>query len=139
MTSKGKGVAFGLYTMTGRAVAFVAPWLFFVFVGFFRRPGRTGVLLVVATRAGRNVAGARPRADRPGGRAALHHPVQMVRPRRLRCRIWAPFTETVQVTSRPTLTTATLAEFRAGAETYSAAPRQCDVELRLHATPPVST
>ncbi len=51
MTGKGKeGVAFGLYTMTGRAVAFVAPWLFFVFVDFFHadRAGLAGVLLVVA-------------------------------------------------------------------------------------------
>jgi UMF1 family MFS transporter len=36
MTGEGKeGIAFGLYTMTGRAVAFVAPWLFFVFVDLF--------------------------------------------------------------------------------------------------------
>lgn len=51
MTGEGKeGVAFGLYTMTGRAVAFVAPWLFFVFVDFFHadRAGLAGVLLVVA-------------------------------------------------------------------------------------------
>lgn len=51
MTGEGKeGVAFGLYTMTGRAVAFVAPWLFFVFVDIFRsdRAGLAGVLLVVA-------------------------------------------------------------------------------------------
>lgn len=51
MTGEGKeGVAFGLYTMTGRAVAFVAPWLFFVFVDIFHadRAGLAGVLLVVA-------------------------------------------------------------------------------------------
>ena len=51
MTGEGKeGVAFGLYTMTGRAVAFVAPWLFFVFVDIFGtdRAGLAGVLLVVA-------------------------------------------------------------------------------------------
>lgn len=51
MTAEGKeGVAFGLYTMTGRAVAFVAPWLFFVFVDIFHadRAGLGGVLLVVA-------------------------------------------------------------------------------------------
>ena len=51
MTSAGKeGVAFGLYTMTGRAAAFVAPWLFFVFVDIFHadRAGLAGVLLVVA-------------------------------------------------------------------------------------------
>lgn len=51
MTAEGKeGVAFGLYTMTGRAVAFIAPWLFFVFVDLFHadRAGLGGVLLVVA-------------------------------------------------------------------------------------------
>jgi UMF1 family MFS transporter len=51
MTGEGKeGIAFGLYTMTGRAVAFVAPWLFFVFVDLFHadRAGLAGVLLVIA-------------------------------------------------------------------------------------------
>ena len=51
MTGEGKeGVAFGLYTMTGRAAAFQAPWLFFVFVDFFHadRAGLGGVLLVLA-------------------------------------------------------------------------------------------
>ena len=51
MTSEGKeSVAFGLYTMTGRAAAPLAPWLFFVFVDLFRsdRAGLAGVLLVLA-------------------------------------------------------------------------------------------
>jgi UMF1 family MFS transporter len=51
MTGEGKeGVAFGLYTMTGRAAAFLAPWLFFVFVDFFNsdRAGLGGVLVVLA-------------------------------------------------------------------------------------------
>lgn len=51
MTEEGKeGVAFGLYTMTGRAAAFLAPWLFFVFVDFFDsdRAGLGGVLVVLA-------------------------------------------------------------------------------------------
>jgi UMF1 family MFS transporter len=50
MTSDGKeSVAFGLYTMTGRAVAPLAPWLFFIFVDLFRtdRAGLAGVLLVL--------------------------------------------------------------------------------------------
>ena len=44
-----EGVAFGLYTMTGRAVAFVAPWLFSVFVDVFGavRAGLGGILLVL--------------------------------------------------------------------------------------------
>lgn len=51
MTPDGKeGMAFGLYTMTGRAVAFVAPWLFFVFVDAFNadRAGLGGLCLVLA-------------------------------------------------------------------------------------------
>lgn len=45
----GEGVAFGLYTMTGRAVAFVAPWLFSVFVDVFGavRAGLGGISLVL--------------------------------------------------------------------------------------------
>jgi UMF1 family MFS transporter len=44
-----EGVAFGLYTMTGRAVAFVAPWLFSVFVDGFGavRAGLGGIALVL--------------------------------------------------------------------------------------------
>ena len=50
MTAQGKeGVAFGLYTMTGRAVASLAPWLFSVFVDVFGadRAGIGGLLLVL--------------------------------------------------------------------------------------------
>jgi UMF1 family MFS transporter len=50
MANQGKeGVAFGLYTMTGRAVAFVAPWLFSVFVDVFGavRAGLGGISLVL--------------------------------------------------------------------------------------------
>jgi MFS transporter, UMF1 family len=50
MAQQGKeGVAFGLYTMTGRAVAFVGPWLFSVFVDAFGavRAGLGGICLVL--------------------------------------------------------------------------------------------
>jgi MFS transporter, UMF1 family len=50
MASHGKeGVAFGLYTMTGRAVSFIAPWLFSVFVDVFGavRAGMGGLCLVM--------------------------------------------------------------------------------------------
>ena len=50
MTTHGReGVAFGLYTMTGRAVAFVAPWLFSVFVDVFGavRAGLGGISVVL--------------------------------------------------------------------------------------------
>ena len=42
-------MAFGLYTMTGRAVSFVAPWLFSVFVDVFGavRAGMGGLCLVM--------------------------------------------------------------------------------------------
>ncbi len=49
MSRDGKeGVAFGLYTMTGRAVSFLAPWLFSVFVDVFGavRAGMGGLCLV---------------------------------------------------------------------------------------------
>ena len=52
MSRHGKeGVAFGLYTMTGRAVSFLAPWLFSVFVDLFGavRAGMGGICLVLAT------------------------------------------------------------------------------------------
>jgi UMF1 family MFS transporter len=50
MSRLGKeGVAFGLYTMTGRAVSFLAPWLFSVFVDVFHavRAGMGGLCLVL--------------------------------------------------------------------------------------------
>jgi UMF1 family MFS transporter len=50
MSNHGReGVAFGLYTMTGRAVAFLAPWLFSVFVDIFGAPraGLAGISLVL--------------------------------------------------------------------------------------------
>jgi UMF1 family MFS transporter len=51
MTAEGKeGVAFGLYTMTGRAVAPLAPFLFSTFVAVFgaTRAGIGGLMLVLA-------------------------------------------------------------------------------------------
>lgn len=50
MAHDGKeAVAFGLYTMTGRAVSFLAPWLFSVFVDLFGavRAGMGGLCLVL--------------------------------------------------------------------------------------------
>lgn len=51
MTGEGReGVVFGLYTMTGRAVAFLAPWMFALFVDGFDsvRAGLGGVAVVLA-------------------------------------------------------------------------------------------
>jgi MFS transporter, UMF1 family len=44
-----EGVAFGLYTMTGRAVSFLAPWLFSLFVDAFHtvRAGMGGLCVVL--------------------------------------------------------------------------------------------
>ena len=44
-----EGMAFGLYTMTGRAVSFLAPWLFSVFVDVFDsvRAGLGGICVVL--------------------------------------------------------------------------------------------
>ena len=50
MAGQGKeGVAFGLYTTTGRAVSFLAPWLFFLFVDWFHadRAGLAGLIVVL--------------------------------------------------------------------------------------------
>lgn len=50
MSSDGReGVAFGLYTTTGRAVSFLAPWFFFVFVDWFSadRAGMGGLCVVL--------------------------------------------------------------------------------------------
>lgn len=50
MTVDGReGVAFGLYTMTGRAVSFLAPWMFFMFVDIFGtdRAGTAGLCVVL--------------------------------------------------------------------------------------------
>ncbi|WP_307787601.1 MFS transporter [Mycolicibacterium sp. S2-37] len=50
MAADGKeGVAFGLYTTTGRAVSFLAPWLFFTFIDIFGtdRAGMAGLCVVL--------------------------------------------------------------------------------------------
>ncbi len=50
ISAEGKeGVAFGLYTTTGRAVSFLAPWLFFMFIDWFGtdRAGMGGLCLVL--------------------------------------------------------------------------------------------
>ena len=51
MSAAGKeGVAFGLYTTTGRAVSFLAPWMFFTFIDLFGtdRAGMGGLCVVLA-------------------------------------------------------------------------------------------
>lgn len=51
MSVDGKeGVVFGLYTTTGRAVSFLAPWLFFTFIDLFGtdRAGMGGLCVVLA-------------------------------------------------------------------------------------------
>jgi UMF1 family MFS transporter len=50
MSTEGKeGVAFGLYTTTGRAVSFLAPWMFFTFIDLFGtdRAGLGGLCVVL--------------------------------------------------------------------------------------------
>ncbi|MFL6085633.1 MAG: MFS transporter [Mycobacterium sp.] len=51
MSADGKeGVAFGLYTTTGRAASFLAPWLFSMFIDIFGsdRAGLGGICVVIA-------------------------------------------------------------------------------------------
>lgn len=70
MASEGKeGVAFGLYTMTGRAVSFLAPWLFSVFIDVFHtdRAGMGGLCTVLALGLAAMLAVRVPRL--PGPRA----------------------------------------------------------------------
>ena len=55
MSADGReGMAFGLYTMTGRAVSFLAPWSFSVFVDAFDsvRAGLAGIVVVHRRRLG---------------------------------------------------------------------------------------
>jgi UMF1 family MFS transporter len=50
MSAEGKeGVAFGLFTTTGRAVSFLAPWLFSAFIDVFDsdRAGMAGICVVL--------------------------------------------------------------------------------------------
>ncbi|WP_029114628.1 MFS transporter [Mycobacterium sp. URHB0044] len=50
ISAEGKeGVAFGLYTTTGRAVSFLAPWMFFTFIDLFgtNRAGLGGLCVVL--------------------------------------------------------------------------------------------
>jgi UMF1 family MFS transporter len=67
-----EGVAFGLYTMTGRAVSFLAPWLFFVFVDAFDadRAGMGGLCLVLALGLLAMLAVRVPRREREPRRAS---------------------------------------------------------------------
>ncbi len=68
MSTEGKeGVAFGLYTTTGRAVSFLAPMLFFTFIDVFgaNRAGLGGLLTVLA-QSGSPRHRRRPRAEPAG-------------------------------------------------------------------------
>lgn len=47
-----EGIAFGLYTMTGRAVSFLAPWMFFMFVDAFDNDRASTAGLCVVLTAG---------------------------------------------------------------------------------------
>lgn len=62
-----EGVAFGLYTTTGRAVSFLAPWLFSVFIDIFGtdRAGMGGLCLVLALGLAGMVAVRAPRVPAP--------------------------------------------------------------------------
>jgi MFS transporter, UMF1 family len=65
MSADGKeGVAFGLYTTTGRAVSFLAPWLFFTFIDVFGtdRAGMGGLCAVLAAGLAAMLAVRAPRA-----------------------------------------------------------------------------
>ena len=69
MAAEGKeGIAFGLYTTTGRAASFLAPWLFSMFIDIFGtdRAGMGGLCVVLALGLSAMLAvrGAAPRRPR---------------------------------------------------------------------------
>jgi UMF1 family MFS transporter len=67
ISAEGKeGVAFGLYTTTGRAVSFLAPWMFFTFIDLFgtNRAGLGGLCAVLVAGLAAIVAVRSPRVAR---------------------------------------------------------------------------
>lgn len=69
ISAEGKeGVAFGLYTTTGRAVSFLAPWMFFTFIDLFGsdRAGMGGLCVVLAAGLAAMTAVRVPRAHLSG-------------------------------------------------------------------------
>ena len=69
MSADGReGMAFGLYTMTGRAVSFLAPWLFSVFVDAFDsvRAGLAGICVVLVAGLAGHAGGALAAASNQG-------------------------------------------------------------------------
>ena len=123
MAADGKeGVAFGLYTTTGRAVSFLAPSLISLFIDLFGtvRAGIGGFLVVLAM------------AWRPWWRCTHRTGYRRATATRCRssargrcCSTWTPAIVTEQVTSRPTLMIVRLAELRCRAgQLHFFAPRQ---------------
>jgi len=69
MSAQGKeGVTFGLYTTTGRAASFVAPWMFFTFVDLFDsvRAGLAGICVVLTVGLAMMITVRVPRAAHAG-------------------------------------------------------------------------
>lgn len=67
ISAEGKeGVSFGLYTTTGRAVSFLAPWMFFTFIDLFGtdRAGLAGLCVVLVAGLAAIVAVRVPRVAR---------------------------------------------------------------------------
>ena len=114
MATDGKeGIAFGLYTTTGRAVSFLAPLLISVFIDIFGtvRAGIGGLLVVLAIGLAAMVAVHAP--HRIAG-ALAHRGADRQAVAGVRCSTWTPLIVTAQVTSRPTLMMVRLAESPAG-------------------------
>ncbi|MCK0176648.1 MFS transporter [Mycolicibacterium sp. F2034L] len=73
MAAEGKeGVAFGLYTTTGRAVSFLAPWLFFTFIDVFGtdRAGMGGLCVVMTAGLLAMLAVRVPQREKPASAGA---------------------------------------------------------------------
>ncbi|HET6735054.1 MFS transporter [Mycobacterium sp.] len=74
MSEEGKeGVAFGLYTTTGRAASFLAPWMFFTFIDMFGtdRAGMGGLCVVLVAGLLAMLAVRVPQRGRPAATAPV--------------------------------------------------------------------
>jgi MFS transporter, UMF1 family len=74
MSEEGKeGVAFGLYTTTGRAASFLAPWMFFTFIDMFGtdRAGMGGLCVVLTAGLLAMLAVRVPQRGRPAATAPV--------------------------------------------------------------------
>ena len=139
ISAEGKeGVAFGLYTTTGRAVSFLAPVMFSTFIAIFGadRAGIGGLLVVLlAGLLGMLAVKTPPRV----GLLPSPFPCRWSGRRRVRCSTVAPLTVIEQFTSRPTLMMLMLAEASAGSANWTSLLHGRITLNSVCSNPPLST